>query len=85
LATLAEFYDAEKRQPGDYCKVTSDDPAATDRTVWYICDPNGWVGRLVNHTVTEHEDGTITVSPSILDPRPGGWHGWLERGEWRSV
>ena len=32
--------------------------------------------------------GTITVSPSILvydDGRGNGWHGFLERGVWRSV
>jgi len=44
------------------------------------------------HLVVEHEDGTITVSPSILwgkDQMPAypdtWWHGFLERGEWRSV
>lgn len=41
-------------------------------------------GALRTHTVTEHEDGTITVSPSIFDA-PDGWHGFLERGVWRSV
>lgn len=40
-------------------------------------------GILSDHTVTEHEDGTITVSPSIL--MPGFWHGYLERGVWREV
>jgi hypothetical protein len=38
--------------------------------------------------VTEHEDGTITVKPSIGLGRagaPGGFarHGFLTRGEWR--
>jgi hypothetical protein len=50
------------------------------------------------HVVTEHEDGTISVGGSILgrdipSERIGGvgpistetWHGWLERGVWRSV
>jgi hypothetical protein len=83
LASLAEFYQG---QPGDYCKVTSDEPgAAPGHTVWYIRDPAGSVGQLRDHKVTEHDDGTITVSPSILNPRPGGWHGFLERGEWRSA
>ena len=56
---------------------------------WYIRDPAGRGGAIgqrgpgSNHEVSEHEDGTITVSPSILDPRPGGWHGFLERGIWR--
>jgi hypothetical protein len=41
-----------------------------------------------------HDDGTITVAPSILanpqpdDPEPGSgesWHGFLEAGIWREV
>lgn len=39
------------------------------------------------HAITEHEDGTITVSPSILLTGPDGeevYHGFLERGAWRS-
>lgn len=36
------------------------------------------------HKVVEHEDGTITVSPSILvTGHDGSWHGFLERGVWR--
>ena len=77
LETVAEFY--ETSEPGVYCKVQM----ATGGTVWYIRDPNGRVGRLEDHTVVEHGDGTITVSPSILDASLGGWHGFLERGEWR--
>jgi hypothetical protein len=44
---------------------------------------------LGKHSVVEHEDGTITVSPSILVTRrvdePQLYHGFLERGVWRSV
>lgn len=69
-------------QPGDYSKM---------KGFWIVCTPNGEVGSLTKHTITEHEDGTITVSPSILihphqsedGPKPG-WHGFLERGVWRS-
>lgn len=51
------------------------------------------IGSLRLHEIEEHEDGTITVSPSILLKMPvdGGareievWHGYLERGVWRSV
>lgn len=86
VQTLAEFYDPDQRQPGDYCKVLpEDEDGLAGKVTWYVCDPNGVVGRLVDHIVTEHEDGTITVSPSILDAAPDGWHGYLERGEWRSV
>lgn len=44
-------------------------------------------GGLYSHTVVEHEDGTITVSPSILSTGHHGktWHGYLERGVWREV
>ena len=65
--------------------------------VWY-----GWCPKddkrellcnLSRHAVTEHGDGTITVTPSILcgfsNPSNewecgiGSWHGYLERGVWR--
>lgn len=47
----------------------------------------GWLG---NHQITEHDDGTITVSPSILiqstwASEPVQWHGWLEHGVWREA
>jgi hypothetical protein len=46
------------------------------------------MGSLAKHDVIEHEDGTITVSPSILITGYEGdhqvqWHGYLERGRWR--
>jgi hypothetical protein len=65
--------------PGEYGRVS-------DGT-WYACTPNGMLGNLANHEVTEHEDGTITVSPSILVTGWDGqeWHGYLERGVWREV
>ena len=63
--------------PGDYGKDA--------RGIW-MCrcpDPDIHVGSLEAHTVVEHEDGTITVSPSILITESKQWHGYLERGEWR--
>jgi len=36
---------------------------------------NGW-------TVTEHEDGTISASPSIKTAR---WHGFLDHGVWKGL
>jgi hypothetical protein len=79
--------DWRESEPGDYVKVPDGEgPRRPDgQPTWYIRDPDGKVGTLWTHTVTEHEDGTITVSPSILDNSPGGWHGYLERGVWRSV
>lgn len=54
---------------------------------WYCVTPEGQYGSLARHDVIEHDDGTITVSPSILIS--GGskpeWHGYLERGVWRKV
>ena len=51
--------------------------------------PNGLLGNLRGHNVQEHEDGTITVSPSILTSgcdeagNPISVHGFLELGIWR--
>lgn len=62
-----------------------------DDGTWSVCTPNGRIGSLAKHEVTEHEDGTITVVPSILvhaRPEHGdvaerpGWHGHLSHGEW---
>jgi hypothetical protein len=54
---------------------------------WLCCTPNGQLGTLIKHLVTEHDDGTITVAPSILVS--GGdtetYHGFLEHGVWREV
>lgn len=72
------LYDPEFFQPGEYGKLGD---------IWYACTPNGHLGNLANHEVVEHEDGTITVSPSILvgGDRGDDWHGYLERGIWREV
>lgn len=84
--------------PGSYMKVTT----GSGTVMWWIVDPLGVRGSIVkqHHSVEEHEDGTITVRPSLLHQRVGdddeafsalvngdatGWHGWLERGVWRSV
>jgi len=56
---------------------------------WYchVPAPGFGAGGLGKHEVTEHEDGTITVSPSILCDMGNGsvYHGFLERGVWREV
>ena len=33
---------------------------------WCVITPNGRLGSVAKHTVVEHDDQTITVSPSIL-------------------
>jgi hypothetical protein len=98
-------------QPGDYGKVTDPDgvehwfnwpPGAEHPGVlkigveWTKDTPDGNLGLF--HQVIEHEDGTITVQPSILqrgvvqqvNVKPGAinspeWHGFLERGVWRDA
>jgi len=52
---------------------------------WYAETPNGHGANLSRHDVTEHEDGTISVYPSILVSNNTGplWHGYLTRGIWR--
>lgn len=67
-------------EPGDYWK-----PENRPDGEWWIRDPFGYFGRITQHTVTEHEDGTITVEPSILDDRGPGqpsFHGFLRAGVW---
>lgn len=55
------------------------EPEGSDERYWHMAN-------LSRHTVVEHEDGTITVSPSILITGGGrSWHGYLERGVWREV
>ncbi len=54
---------------------------------WHVRVPSGDGGMLTEHAVIEHEDKTITVSPSILleGGMHGGWHGYLEHGVFREV
>lgn len=39
-------------------------------------------GSIEEHEVTEHEDGAITVNPSIAYEGIYKYDGWLRRGEW---
>lgn len=73
-------------EPGDYRRTLHPEHGE----VWECCVPSGEQGNLAAHQVTEHEDRTITVSPSILIRGGAGmadelWHGYLERGVWREV
>jgi hypothetical protein len=56
----------------------------THGNTWMVKTPTGHVGNLSKHEVTENEDGTITVSPSILVSDHTGelYHGWLIGGTW---
>lgn len=72
--------------PGSYGKPTFDFVAKYGAGLarngwWDIRCPDG-SSCLIDptiHTVTEHEDGTITLFPSLVTPT---WHGWLEHGVW---
>lgn len=76
--------DTDAFAPGDYGRHPDDG-------TWYGRTPNGHLGNLSAHRVTENEDGTITVEPSILVSKRENkvnvevWHGYLERGVWREV
>ena len=65
------------QEPGAYGKMNGE---------WFATTPNGLRGGLAKHNVVEHEDGTISVTPSILcegGTHWGKWHGYLTRGVWR--
>ncbi len=80
-------YPYPRMNPGEYGKNLDG--------IWHCCPPQPtgdpwdyWYGNLGKHVVTEHEDGTVTVSPSILIGKHDEnglkeWHGYLERGVWR--
>lgn len=78
--------DTEVFNPGDYGRHPRDGN-------WYACTPDGHLGNLSAHQVIEHDDGTITVSPSILVSMRDTekkvdvelYHGYLEHGVWRQV
>jgi hypothetical protein len=71
-------------EPGEYGKHPANGK-------WYARPFNcEHIANLAAHSVIEHEDGTITVSPSILitpcrtgEDRAMSWHGFLEKGVWR--
>lgn len=70
--------------PGEYGKLSDGH--------FYGCAPGDedMMCNLSGHHIVEHEDGTITVSPSILittgcESGNKQWHGYLEKGVWREV
>ncbi len=68
-------------QPGEYgCNETGQS--------WYVVTPNGMLGNISKHIIIDHDDGTITVMPSIKvtgGTAEESWHGYLEKGVWREV
>ncbi len=69
-------------EPGDFGKDTAGR--------WWVCPPDERFREIgacsiEKHDVTEHEDRTITVAPSILIRASGfEYHGWLAGGVWRN-
>lgn len=58
---------------------------------WHVIAPDGLIGALgrrtkekpnADHTWVEHDDGTVTFSPSLV--MPSGWHGYLIHGVFSS-
>jgi hypothetical protein len=64
--------------PGEYGRWDADDGN------WYAVPPNtDLTANLSAHRVEEHDDGTITVEPSILvSDHKSSWHGYLKHGQW---
>jgi hypothetical protein len=81
MDNLSEKYDFSWAlvKPGNYFKLSDGS--------WFVMSPSGESGRVSEPMwkIIEHEDGTITVFPSIFFDSPNGWHGFLERGVWRQV
>ena len=73
--------DAGDLLPGDYFKDADGWKVVIPSNV-YPSQITGNPNNLTNWSVTEHPDGTITVSPSIHCV--GHWHGFLQNGFWRS-
>lgn len=74
--------------PGEYAWMAYGDrkvhhPDERGDGEWWVCDPNGVLCRLVQptHSWTIHDDGTVTIRPSIVAPS-GGYHGFLTAGAW---
>lgn len=73
-------------KPGEYGYQESDQS-------WYAKPPGHTRGGClsINHTVIEHPDKTITVTPSVVVPpvdpskHGSGWHGLLTKGEWVKI
>ncbi len=69
-------------EAGDYCFRQDE---SEGRLLWVVCPNGNGPARLEGWDVTEHDDGTVTVAPSILAHKGGvheEWHGWLRLGVW---
>jgi hypothetical protein len=80
---------AEIYKPARYGRCVAPRTEGSRTGWWQVTAPDGHVGSLDPsvHSIVEHEDGTITVSPSLDFSKrtPGAWHGWLRHGVFESV
>jgi len=72
-------------RPGEYQKVWVTQEhilqGKAQEWQWWLYPPGGRLGVLTQHTVVENDDGTVRVTPSVL--QHSGWHGFLENGNWK--
>lgn len=71
IEILGESHPDKDAEPGQayWTKLTDKSKGyVRKRVLWLSCHKCGEVGLLSDHTITEHEDGTITVEPSIVCP-----------------
>ena len=75
----------ELNEDGELCLMDGEYGIGRDGK-WYYRIPGGHIGNLGNHTVEEHDDGTISVTPSILIEYGDGrkFHGYVKHGMWKS-
>lgn len=66
-------------EPGEYGK-------GSDGVFYGTVPGTDLTCNLARHTIVEHEDGTITVTPSILvsQGKKAEWHGYITAGVWIS-
>lgn len=82
------YFISEDYKPGDYCKLIDahGEYKESQGDIWVFITPNGLRGRINTKiwNIIEHEDNTITVSPSIKVTGAEGyaWHGYLKHGVW---
>jgi len=69
----------QELEAGEYGRCFPDDH-------WYARSPDGQLCNLSAHDIQEHENGRITVTPSILvSDGNSSWHGFLVHGVWRKA
>jgi len=69
--------DISNKKNGEYWKAPNGD--------WNALTPIGTLANLNQHRVDEHDDGTISVFPSILTIGVSRYHGYLRNGVWQTL